>query len=383
MPTTNSRLFDGILTVVATLMVMAGSNAANAQGAPVVRLGPPAAAVSEPFTDVTSAVELPNGRLLIADEKENRLVILDFAAGSAQQIGRRGAGPGEYLSLGELLPRAGGAWLTDFAQRRLLAIRDDGTFDNAVTFPGQILVRGADAAGHLYGEAFLPRTGPTRADSMWIIRWTPPAASLDTIMKYDAGVSMWTGGGGPTIKRRVYPPVDTWQPLPGGDILVLEAAEYRATFWREGKPQRSVRNVWEPVRFTPAERDAFIKARASKPVRMMGGGPPGGARDTPPAGLPAVEYEFPDAYPPFGGEGGGGRYTWLSPNGDVWVARARASSDSTPRYDVLNGATGVIRGTVTLAPRSRVVAIGSAGVYTVVHDADDIETLRRHPHPWP
>lgn len=351
------------------------TSAQSGEGTARLRLAAPTAMPDEPFSGVTDVVELSRERLLVADEKENRLALLDLASGSTRVLGRVGAGPGEYRAIGVLLARPeGGAYLSDFVQRRLLPIRDDGTFENPIPFPGSILLRGIDAAGVLYGEMFFPRDRIQRSDSMFIVRWNPAATAIDTLMQYDAGVTKWVIPVG--AARPVNPPVDTWLALASGDILVLEAGAYRAAIFRGGRLVGSVVNPWRPVRVTQAERDAFLRAADASPRRTIG--QPGG---TPSAAPPRAAFQFPEAYPPFGGAGLGGRYAIRSPRGHVWVERLRATRDSIPHYDVLDASTGALLGAVTLDPRSAVVGFGANAVYTILRDADDIQRVRRHPYP--
>ncbi|HEX7120962.1 MAG TPA: hypothetical protein VF178_01240 [Gemmatimonadaceae bacterium] len=342
---------------------------------PVVALGAANADSGEPFSRVSAVVELSGDRVLVADERDNRLVSIEFTAGAARQLGRTGSGPGEYRLVSGLYARpGGGAWLNDFAQRRLLPIRSDGAFENPVPVPVSMTIRQVDERGVLYGEAFLPRERMQRADSMWVVRWDPATTTVDTLMKYDAGVTKWIIPRG--APRPVNPPIDTWVALANGDILVLEAERYRAVVYRDGRAVRSASIPWEPVPVTAAEREAFLRAASATPPRQLGqrGAP---MRDS----GPAPEYDFPEHYPPFGGKGGGGIYAYVAPTGHVWIERLRASTDSIPRYDVLDASSLTVVGVVTMPPRSALVGFGRGTVYTVRRDADDVEWLGRHPYP--
>ncbi|HSA57245.1 MAG TPA: hypothetical protein VLE53_16145 [Gemmatimonadaceae bacterium] len=373
MPTRTFRLLG--LLVLASLLFGPPASAQPGGEPAAMRLVPPVALSDEPFSGVTHVVELSRDRLLVADEKENRLALVDLASGAVRTLGRVGSGPREYRAIGPLFARpGGGAYLSDFVQRRLLPIRDDGTFENPIAVPGSILLRDVDPLGVLYGEMFLPRERLQRSDSMFIVRWKPGEGTIDTLMQYDAGVTRWVIPAG--APRPVNPPVDTWAVLPAGDILVLDARAYRAVVFRDGRAVRSAAIPWQPVRVTAAEREAYLRAAAAAPQRRIGAG--GGA----PAAMPAPTYEFPEAYPPFGGAGLGGRYALRSPRGHVWIERLRAANDSTPRYDVLDAASGAFLGAISLTPRSRLVGFGREdGVYTVVRDDDDIQRIRRHPYP--
>jgi hypothetical protein len=340
-----------------------------------VRLGAPTGTAREEFTNVSSIVELSGGRVLVADDREQRIVVVDFSSPTVRVIGRRGAGPGEFAAVGMLLPRpGGGAYLSDFAQRRLLPVNDDGTFENPIPFAASIALHGADARGWLYGNSFLSRTPAGVPDSMWIVRWDPRAGVIDTIMKYNAMVSAAITRPGEA--RRVFPPVDTWSVLPGGEILLLTASTYRATVWTDGKHSRSANIPWQPVRFTDADGKAFERAARESPPVMMGQG--GGAPPTAPR-LP--QLRFPEIFPPFGGDGLGGRYITTSPSGHAWVRRLRTVNDSLAFYDVIDTQSLALVARVELGPRETLVSIGRGVVYTHVKDADGVATLRRYVYP--
>lgn len=370
------RLLPHIFAVCTlSISVPEGSPAQPASRPPSMPLGAANAKSSEPFTRVSAVVELSGDRVLVADERERRLVSIEFTTGVVRQLGRTGSGPGEYRFVSGLFARpGGGAWLNDFAQRRLLPIDADGAFENPVHVPVSMTIREVDARGVLYGEAFLPRERMRRADSMWVVRWDPATTAVDTLMKYDAGVTKWVVPSG--APRPVNPPIDTWVVLANGDILVLEAERYRAVVYRDGRVVRSASIPWEPVPVTAAEREAFLRATNATPPRRLG------QRDAPIRDSgPAPEYDFPDRYPPFGGKGGGGIYAHVSPAGHVWIERLRASTDSVPRYDVLDASSLTLVGVVVLPPRSTLVGFGRGTVYTVTRDADDVEWIRRHPYP--
>jgi hypothetical protein len=338
------------------------------------RLAAPTVSIAEPFTKVTQVVELAPNRVLVVDEQENRLALVDMASGRVDQLGRIGAGPGEYRTLGTVLPRlGGGAYVYDFALRRLLVVRADGMFDDHVRVPFSAQLEAADANGNLYGTAYLPRTGDGMRDSMFLVRWNPASERVDTLMKIDARISMSTG---PINRpRQVNPPINTWDVLPNGHVMVLEAADYRAVTWREGTREASVAVPWEPVRVTDEERKAVTAAMKATPVRQLGSPNAAGApllRD--------VEFQFAATYPPFGGEGLGGRYTAVAPNGNIWVKRLHAAADTVLRYDVLS-AEGSLIGAVLVKKGVRVAGIGAGGVYTIERDADDIERVRRSAYP--
>jgi hypothetical protein len=320
-------------------------------------------------------VELGDGTVLIVESRERRLVLVDFSRGIARDIGRTGSGPGEFRLVSQAIARPdGGAWVVDFGLRRLLPVRRDGSFENPIPFPVSIQLRGADAAGLLYGEGFLPRAAQ-RPDSMWILRWNPAGSRVDTLLKYNALVSASVIPAGGTFKP--FAPVDAWDVLPDGDLIVIEAEQYRLNAWRDGRRVRSASIPWTPLRVTEADRDAYRQRHESQ--RPMSIGQPGASS----APRPRPDVEFPSTFPPFGGEGLGGRYTTVSPTGQLWVKRLGAVTDSVPRYDVVDGTTGKLLMRVELPLRSHLVGLGRNAVYVIQRDADDLQFLQRHAVPDP
>ncbi|MEO7521370.1 MAG: hypothetical protein ABIW79_06090 [Gemmatimonas sp.] len=82
--------------------------AAIAQPVPASRLGHVSGTSSEEFSGIYGMRELSDGRLLVTESGPfSRLVVLDFAKGSAQSIGRKGNGPGEFQIAGSLYALGG------------------------------------------------------------------------------------------------------------------------------------------------------------------------------------------------------------------------------------------------------------------------------------
>src|SRR5207253_496076 len=126
------------------------------------------------FVKVISAHEIAPGRLLVADERDRKLTLIDFVTGTSRAVGRTGAGPGEFRSLGAVIPRArGGAFLVDFVQRRLLPILPDGSTADPIPFPATSLqLQAADSSGRLYANVMIFRDR-VLSDSMRVVRWDP------------------------------------------------------------------------------------------------------------------------------------------------------------------------------------------------------------------
>ena len=96
---------------------------AAAQPMPQVKLKPATASLDEEFTVITSVRELADGRILITDPREARVVVADLASGLVTQVGRNGKGPGEYSMAAPIRPMAGdSSILFDMMSRRWLLL---------------------------------------------------------------------------------------------------------------------------------------------------------------------------------------------------------------------------------------------------------------------
>lgn len=66
--------------------------------------------------------------------------------------------------------------------------------------------------------------------------------------------------------------------------------------------------------------------------------------------------------------------------GNLWIERARASTDSIARYDVV-GRDGTFRATIQLPPGRQVAAAGPWHLFLVWTDEDDLQYVERYPLP--
>src|SRR5687767_832776 len=115
--------------------VLGGADA-SAQTARVLRLTIPDPTVSEPFTLVSGVRELPDGRLLLTDCLEQRLVVAGFRTQSVTDIGRTGSGPGEYRLPSGLLPfRGDSTILVDLGNTRLTVLDANGRVQRTLRPP--------------------------------------------------------------------------------------------------------------------------------------------------------------------------------------------------------------------------------------------------------
>lgn len=158
-----SALFGLVIAASALL-----SDAA-AQAVRQIVLEPASGTHPREFTWASSVRELSDGRVIVTDGGEQRLVVLDFATGEATEFGSKGRGPQEFSMLAVLhATRADSSIMTDIMGRRWLLF--DGARvvetvppDNAAVLAVESVIHGADALGHV-----MMRKSPPRSDGVTV-----------------------------------------------------------------------------------------------------------------------------------------------------------------------------------------------------------------------
>jgi hypothetical protein len=96
----------------------------HAQTAPQ-SLPAPNARLTAEFSDLTTLRELSDGRVLLFDRKEERLMVADFRSGSIRDVARKGQGPAEFEFVATLLPLASDTTIAADLSRRWLVLVGD------------------------------------------------------------------------------------------------------------------------------------------------------------------------------------------------------------------------------------------------------------------
>lgn len=328
-------------------------------------LGEPDARAAEGFTSIFDVAELPDGRVLITDNRERSLAILDLDGGSVRRVGRIGEGPSEFQGVFSILRRPEGYHVYDPGNARFLVVSPDGRITGTERFirppfPGLAPPRGPDAGGRVFFE--LRQVGANGLERPAVIyRWdtqTGRADSVGTAMQYARGQ------GGPGIVPM--PMADAWSVMPDGSVLVVRAEEY---------PD------YPRMPADEAARDGWI---ARMLARSGGSSVATGGASTRSSDAGALERRvreyrrrldadrFPEFLPPF--EGG---YVPAAPWGEVWIRVDPASTARQTVFDVLGRDGRRIR-RVGVDGRARIVGFGTESVYIVRTDAYDLEWLERY-----
>ena len=346
-------------------------------------LDKPQVELSEPFTNLVSARELSDGRVIVIDGGDRAVYAVDFAAGTSTQIGRPGSGPAEYRTP-QLLLAAGRdtTLLTDPGNSRILMIGADakpagsltGAWPMLTGQPGTRLPRAVDARGNGYflgraGNVEQAVNGMVRADTVAVVRTARGSAKDDTITFVQTAprrITTQTKDGkltGVNVMIAPFPPADAWQVFPDGAVAIVRVNGYRVDWvLPDGKRVTGKPNPFTPVRLVDAD-----KRLPSGGSGVRGGGP----GSSPPNNAPDIEW--PELKPPFFPND-----ALAGTDGRMWIHRHVAATDPRARYDVADR-RGVIVETVELPKGGRIVGFGARSIYVVRLDSDDLQYLQRFP----
>lgn len=358
---------------------------AGGQNAPIRRLNAASATHPAEFSGIAMIRELRDGRVIVLDTTEKRLLAADFRNGTVTPLGRTGDGPEEYRRPNALFPLTGDSTLlTDAMARRWILFAGDRP---VATVGGQsplmangATVRGVDSAGRVV-TSFLP-TDLGRAidqgDSLYLARFSRMSARGDTVTRLRSGFGGPPGSATqatPRMERRYVPgPKRQFMLAP----LVGDQALAFADGWIAVARVEPYRVDWiDPAgamhRGNPLPRGATVLDDREKRFYLERLA----ARDGRPAGPPEDITNWRATIPPFWGFSSS---LFAAPDGMLVIARAATSKAPNPTYDFVDRRSAH-RGQLSLKANERIVGFGARSIYLSVADDDGIERLRRHS--WP
>jgi hypothetical protein len=337
----------------------------------------PIARWAEPMSEVAGVRELSDGRVIVLDSREQRLVLVDLATGAAQAIGRRGQGPGEYSRAVRLVPVPGDStFVVDGENRRILVIGGDGVPNGLLTSFGVP----ADAQGLgiwalrdadvVYGAYFQGRGPPPKdgdliaPDSLPIFRLDLVSGRIDSMASFavpHSKITIARDGQKITainIERPPFSVGDEWAVGDDGRVAIARRSPYRVDLVsRDLRVMRGVPVPAEERRVEATDRAEYLAQRAD-----------GASRD--PATL-----EWPERMPLFLPGA-----VIAVPNGETWVRRTPRAGAPTVRHDVFDARGQRVAELVTAASQ-RVVLVTARGVYVARTDDDGLQYLERFAQP--
>lgn len=376
------------MTVMTASATFGGTTPAIGQQELLLTLGPPDALVEAEFTTIISLRELSDGRLLVSDRGEQRLVVVDVQTGQTRTIGRIGDGPNEYRGVGWLFPLPDDSTLFTDSRSRRWFLMDGARFVETIAggrVP-QVLrgtrLFGADRAGRVlgvkaYSFARSGRLWQTRdtADSLMVLRVDRASLEVDTIARIGGrgseGFTTRRGRGGVPgliITSNFLASNDQALLFPDGWLAVALTEPYRVD-WRtpDGRWIRGAPLPFVPVEVDDREKCAWMRRRSVQRD----------SRECDPSWLPG----WPRVVPPFlPSMPRTPPRLFAARDGRLIIARTPTASAPDPQYDVVDR-QGRLVGKIRLRANEAVVGVGARSVYVAVTDELGIQRLRRHP--WP
>ncbi|MFN8573906.1 MAG: hypothetical protein U0132_17745 [Gemmatimonadaceae bacterium] len=334
----------------------------------------PTAQLAESFSDIAGVRELSDGRLIVLDGQEQRLVLVDLGTKSVQAIGRTGQGPGEYGRAIRLVALPGDTtWVVDAAGSRILVIRPNGTTGEVITGFGveqgdfgvtPVSLRAADGTGRLYfqGRGAPNSVQPTQPpDSVPIIRTDRRGGSVTHLFMAAtprARVQVTMEGKQIKAVNVVRPPFtvgDEWAVAADGTTSVARREPYRLDVVTEtGSLVKGALVTAEAIPVTAADQSEYLSTQAN-----------GGKIDPKTISWPATKPTFlPNA-------------VVLGRGGESWVRRTGRAGATVARYDVFDRRAR-LSATVTVPASIRIVVLSTRGAVVVRTDDDGLQYIERY-----
>lgn len=332
------------------------------------------------FTSVRSVTSLPDGRLVVTDVEEKKVLLLDFAKGTATPLGRSGTGPREYQDPGGASRAPGGGVVVyDQRQRRFLPVTTTGQVQDVLALPFQPQSWGSSSEGpdtfvpDTLGNLFTvgqPRRAADSRDSLPLLRIDRHGAIADTLgyLRQQEVRALASPSSNVTMQQLVaFSPRDAWAVAPDGAVAIVKAVPYRIDWY---SPNKGVVHgpiiPFTPLRTTGADRDSLrARLNGGSTARVTGRGQTQTVRPG------ATEPILKDVKPPFPGQ-----LPRIDEQGRLWVERSRTAAATRRSYDLFDR-RGVLVDRVELPEGSRVVGFDARSLYTVRTDEDDLKHLQR------
>ena len=356
----------------------------------VHRIGPSIHATTEALGMRVGVRPLTDGRVLVSDPQNSRLLMFDSTLEHATVVADTTAATGKAWGKGlaGLIEFAGDSSLArDVLTGAYVVIDPAGTIVRVIPAPAKSLTIGEqtlgeaigyDHAGHLLFRAarpvflllldpdFVGDTLMKGPDLMPILRRDLVTGIFDTLVMVRAqatrqAVRRRAQGGG--SGRSAFNPIssaDDWTVLDDGTVAVVKIADYHVEWVSPDRTVRSTGKVpatWVPI--SPAQKAAMIDTLRVRDSVLAAG------RSSAPSGIGAPSAviepsDLPDFWPPFVTE-----LTIAAPEGAVWVHEGRVpQSPGLPIYDVISH-QGTLIDRVQLPGGQSLAAVGRDRVYLV------------------
>lgn len=348
-----------------------------------LRLEAATASLDEGFTRIQSVRELPDGRVLILDEGENRVVVADLEKQRVQPISRVGDGPGEYGRARQLIPVGrDSTYLTSPKNARWLVLVGADVTETLsyATAPSIVrifgLIRGVDGSGRVLHTLPLPSSFPTRipdvlnTDAIALATAHMRTRRVDTLAKLHGRVLGPSNEIPKTTRfgtavfnlRSPFGVEDQAWLFPDGWVVIIRVDPYGAE-WIDPEGRSKVRARIPNTPLETTEEEKRFAARLEMVDKLE---PPFPTSDYPnwPATVPPIDN---DALFPLN-------------DGRIVLERRLTARATARTYDVVDR-LGKLVATLALPIGSRIIGFGNKTVYVVTTDGDDLQHIARHPLP--
>ncbi len=361
------------------------TSTAAAQDAATIRLATPTGASESAFNRVSSVRELSNGSLIVADQGDQQLWHASLDGKSAVPIGRKGAGPGEFRSVGWVYALAhdsslisdafSSRWNLVHGPRMLSTLSESRPLNRRL---GAELF-GADTMGHVLGVApFASRTGEPvlrgTADSLYAVRAHWSATGEDTVARLrgrgGAGFSVTQPKGGGPGRITVANPLaseDLVAMAADGWIAIVRVSPYRVD-WRSPSGQ-----VRQGAVITTVARPVDEREQCWAIARALGPKVPCD---------PDLMPGWPTRVPPFVPSSTRRPQATVlhAPNGQLLVAREPVVNARMHSYDIFDRTSRRVA-QLEIPLTDVVVGFGAKSIYVLRTDADGLTAVLRYA--WP
>jgi len=331
------------------------------------------------FGSITGIAVRPSGEILVLDRLESAVLVFDENGNKLDEIGRRGAGPGELsnLVLGAFLTESGVLVIPDLGNSRVSFFNADNSYSHS--FPINLMAGGLSMMWAAQGDDRIlkqveplpsipggPTIGPSEAGIMAIGH---DGTEHGMVTTFEGGSMMDFGADG-KIHSRVFFDAPVWTTTPEGHLVLGTNGAYRLGV--RDSEGTLIGEITREIGRKPVTR----RIRDSFADRLMEQ-----FEDLPPGAADLIgEPIFADSLPLLGG-------VMRGPNGTIMVARGPGlvddyapnggdplDEDPAAAYDVLQ-LSGDFLGVMQFPPRFRPMAALGNHVYGVARDEFDVETV--------
>lgn len=356
-----------------------------------IRLDRPTQVAKEEFTRIAGVYELPDGRVLVSDRSDERVLVVDLVKSTSTVLSRPGSGPSEYRMPGRFIRwAADSVLLVDEGNERLAIIAPDLNITrsfsvNTPGVPTGLVPRAVDGQGRMYAQVSRWAAGSfgKHGDSVPILRMGRNGAQRD-VMTWVIVLAEPADGVKHGLPYIPYSPQDVWAANSQGDIIIARAGDYHIERITDQGVIRGPKVAFKPLPVT--EQDKFAYTKAFLEHSSMGGR--GGANATP-SGLSPIPSDmltkeaitqlvkvnpFATVRAPFTDD-----LPLLSVSGAFWVNRSLPLTQR-PILDVFDEKGNQVS-RVTLPVGRRAIAVGRRSLYAISEDEEGFERLEHYSLP--